>query len=55
MIKSRALVAALVAFALVASACGDDEEGEAPATADASEAAAEAAPDSEAAEAPAEP
>ena len=56
MIKSRSVVAALVAFALLASACGDDEEGEAPATADATEATTEAAPDGEGeTAAPAEP
>ncbi|MDE0515488.1 MAG: hypothetical protein OXH43_04070, partial [Acidimicrobiaceae bacterium] len=56
MIKSRTVVAALVAFALLASACGDDEE-EAPATADATEATTEAAPADDDAEtaAPAEP
>ena len=54
MIKSRTVVAALVAFALLASACGDDEE-EAPATADATEATTEAAPADDEAATPAEP
>ena len=56
MFKTRSLVAALVAFALLASACGDDEE--APTAEEAPEATTEAAPaeaDEEAAEAPAEP
>ncbi|MYA14323.1 MAG: hypothetical protein F4Z26_06345, partial [Acidimicrobiaceae bacterium] len=55
MFKTRSLVAALAAFALLASACGDDEE--APTAEEASEAtdAAPAEADEEAAEAPAEP
>ena len=49
MIKTRRVVAALVAITLLASACGSDDEGEAPATD-----APAVAPESDAEEAPAE-
>ncbi|MYE57621.1 MAG: hypothetical protein F4X30_11175, partial [Acidimicrobiaceae bacterium] len=56
MLKTRSLVAALAAFALLASACGDDEEAQT--AEEAPEATTEAAPadaDEEATEAAAEP
>ena len=54
MFKARSLAAALVAFTLLASACGSDDEGEGPAAADTPAAAPDTEAEDAAPEAPAE-